>query len=107
MSTLKTLAVALLAIATLVPAKAEDLSKYLGGLATIWAYDHFCKPAYGLTPKGLESLTQALGFAPQDQAKAALDVVQKDFLSLGQEKFCTGMAPSIDPVISQINAMMH
>jgi hypothetical protein len=99
--TLRTLAIAAALVATLTPAKAED-AKYYQGLATIWTYDKFCKPATGLTPEGVNAIIRNLGL----EGPAALSVVEKDFSTLGQEKFCAGMATgSVERVIGQINAI--
>jgi hypothetical protein len=100
--TLRILAIAAALVATLTPAKAEDLTSYYQGLATIWTYDKFCKPAHGLTPEGVNAIIRNLGL----EGPAALSVVEKDFFTLGQEKFCAGMATgSVERVIGQINAI--
>jgi hypothetical protein len=72
-------------------------------MITIMAYDNFCKPGI-LADETKKGLMTFLSRVPREQYEAAMDVVQKDYVFLGRTKFCTGMAPSIEPVITKLNA---
>jgi len=95
---LKPLSIAALSIAMLTPTKAEMLD----GMLTVMVYDNFCKPGI-LTEETKKGLFVILAKVPREKYESAMDIVQKDYVSLGRNKFCTGMAPSIEPAIGKLN----